>query len=143
MYLPAWRDLGRFREDFFIDAIDHEFCLRARQAGYRVGVNLFPSMDHKIGFALPHDDWVARIIPYRHHPVRKYTIARNTLRLILEYAFREPSWSLRRTTSLIVELLSIIFLEPEKGRRLRAFLHGLRDGWRNRMGPIPSELLDV
>jgi rhamnosyltransferase len=33
MCLPVWDDLGRFRDDYFIDGIDHEICLRGRSKG--------------------------------------------------------------------------------------------------------------
>ena len=141
MHLGSWSSLGQFREDFFIDAIDHEFCLRVRGAGYGVRINCRPSMQHTIGEEPTYSSWLKRLAPFSHSSRRKYTSARNSLRTILDYAVQEPAWCIRRTLGLSAELLSIIVLEPEKGRRLKSFLLGLKHGWQGRMGSIPEGLV--
>lgn len=141
MHLGNWNNLGQFREDFFIDAIDHEFCLRVRGAGFGVRINCQPSMQHTIGEELTYGSWLRRLAPFSHRSLRKYTSARNSLRTILDYAVQEPAWCIRRTLGLSAELLSIIVLEPEKGRRLKFFLLGLKHGWQGRLGPIPEGLV--
>ena len=35
----AFREIGPFRDDYFVDMVDFEFCLRARRKGYRVLVS--------------------------------------------------------------------------------------------------------
>ncbi|MCZ6829073.1 MAG: glycosyltransferase [Gammaproteobacteria bacterium] len=141
MHLGSWRDLGRFREDFFIDSIDHEFCLRVRGAGLGVRINCRPGMRHTIGDKLDYRYGLKRLAPFSHSPLRKYTSARNSMRTILEYARQEPGWCLRKLAGLSAELLSIIILESGKSRRLKSFLLGLKHGWQGKMGPIPDVLL--
>jgi rhamnosyltransferase len=139
MHLGYWNTLGRFREDFFIDAIDHEYCLRVRAAGLTVCLNSQPAMRHTIGAELTYSNWLRKIIPFSHPPLRNYTNARNSMRTIVENALQEPVWCLRRATGLCAEFLSIIFLEPGKITRAKSFLHGLWHGWLGKMGPVPSE----
>src|SRR4030095_5315976 len=47
--LNAYDAIGRFRDDFFIDGIDHEYCLRARAKRYRILLMLAPLLVHSIG----------------------------------------------------------------------------------------------
>ncbi|MEH6589923.1 MAG: glycosyltransferase [Halioglobus sp.] len=138
-YLPVWSALGEFRGDYFIDAIDHEFCLRVRQAGFTVAINCQVGMEHVIGNQLEYGAAIARLAPYRHSVWRKYTGTRNSLRTVMDYATREPVWCVRKILGMLAELITIVVLEPEKKIRLRAFFTGLRDGYQGRLGPVPDE----
>jgi rhamnosyltransferase len=68
MCLPVWDDLGKFRDDYFIDGIDHEICLRGRSRGLVVSRHGRVLMKHRIGERSAN----YRILPYLHTPVRKY-----------------------------------------------------------------------
>ena len=138
MHLASWHSIGGFREDFFIDAIDHELCLRARSAGFTVA--LFPGlmMQHSIGDQYDSGNWLGRWRPYRHSPLRDFTNARNTTRVLLEYFWREPFWCLRRTLGLVAELLAVLVFESQKWRRLQCFMVGVGHGISGNMGPLPE-----
>ena len=96
VHLGTWNGLGRFREDYFIDAIDHEFCLRLRGAGFPVRISCQSLMRHTIGDELSYSGWLRRLAPFSHSPLRKYTTARNSLRTMLEYGRQEPLWCIRK-----------------------------------------------
>jgi rhamnosyltransferase len=49
LWLAAASVIGPFREDFFIDYIDTEYCWRARALGYRLLKTKKPLMSHSIG----------------------------------------------------------------------------------------------
>lgn len=126
--------LGGFREDYFIDQVDHEFCLRLRAHGYRLVISGQPAMTHSVGqpggARLP----FIGVLP-NHHPVRKYYIARNTLVTVAKYWQREPSWCLRRLLRLFLGLAEMALLEDQRLRKVQAFLWGVWDGAHQRMGP--------
>ncbi len=134
MHLPTWSELGKFRAEYFIDSIDHEFCLRARKRGHRVAINLQPLMTHTIGDNEEYPEYLKRFAPYSHSSLRTYTNARNTTRTILEYAYEEPAWCIRKMAGLVYEAVAIILLEKQKVARIKAFFTGLRDGYLNKMG---------
>ena len=138
MHLPTWSDLGEFREDFFIDSIDHELCLRFRRAGLRVAINPKPLMEHMIGTPTNHFGFLKNFLPYSHSPVRDYTNARNTIRVLMEYGLKEPLWSLRRSAGLTIEFLALVALETNKIHRLNLFLKGLAHGFTGKMGSLPG-----
>jgi rhamnosyltransferase len=139
-YLPVWSALGEFRGDYFIDSIDHEFCLRVRQAGFTVAINCQAGMEHVIGSQMGYGAAVARLAPYRHSVWRKYTCTRNSLRTVIDYATREPLWCGKQILVMLFEFIAIIVLESEKRIRLHAFFLGLRHGYQGKLGPVPEEL---
>lgn len=127
------RAVGGFREDYFIDQVDHEFCLRVRAHGYRVVISRKPVMDHSVGGSggvrLP----LLGILP-NHPPLRKYYIARNTVVTVAEYWRQEPGWCLRRLIRLLLGFFLLAFLEKQRLRKILAFAAGIMDGTSRHMG---------
>ncbi len=137
MNLSIWSNIGGFRGDYFIDSVDHEFCLRARIAGFCVAVNLQSLMVHQIGEAVNYHKLLKKYSPYSHSVSRVYTKTRNTLRTAVDYFSSEPVWCIKQLCGLSVDLLAIVFFESDKKIRLRAFGSGLADGCSNKMGDPP------
>lgn len=129
--------VGGFREDFFIDQVDHEFCLRARRHDRRVVICPKPVMDHSVGTdSGPRVPLLGTMLP-AHSATRKYYITRNSLVMVANYWRDEPVWCLIRLIRLFGGVGIIIAFEPDKLRKLRAFASGLTDALRQRMGPCP------
>lgn len=134
--------IGGYREDYFIDQLDHEFCLRARSHGGRIVISRKPVMDHSVGDT--GGAWLPLLghLP-NHPPLRKYYIARNSLVTIAEYWRSEPDWCLRRLARLLLGAVSMLLLEKNGAAKIRAFSHGVADAMRGRMGPCQRvSLLD-
>lgn len=133
--------IGGFREDYFIDQLDHEFCLRVRAHGQRVIISRKPVMAHSVGnpggFRMP----VMGLALPEHPPLRKYYIARNTVVVVSSYWRREPMWCLRRIVRLLIGAASMTFLEKNGFCKIRAFAFGIGDGFRRRMGQCQREYL--
>lgn len=125
--------IGGFRNDYFIDQVDHELCLRARVNGHRVIIACKPVMLHSVGniggARLP----LLGILP-NHPPVRKYYIARNSIVTIGAYWRSEPVWCTKRLIRLLLGLLEMSILETNRIQKTRAFFAGILDGVNRRMG---------
>jgi rhamnosyltransferase len=132
-YMPVLfaLDIGGFRDDYFIDSVDHEFCLRAKRHGARVLMTIQPHMCHRMGLAAA--GWGIPL-SWQHAPSRRYYIARNTLATIRANAWRHPLWSLRQIGRLTAECFAIITLEEQRMPKLRAFLQGLWHGFVGKSG---------
>lgn len=132
--------IGGFREDYFIDQVDHEFCLRLRIQGFRVVISSEPVMEHSVGrpggIGIP----FLGILP-NHPPLRKYYIARNTVVTIAEYWKQEPEWCLRRLVRLVLGLGLMAVLEENRVAKVRAFVAGTVDGILHRLGPCKRKWL--
>lgn len=126
--------IGGFRDNFFIDQVDHEFCLRMRAQGRRVIISRKPVMMHSVGEPdgprLP----FLGALP-SHPPLRKYYITRNSLVTVADYWQQEPEWCLRRSVRLLLGLALMALLEKNRLPKVRAFAAGVVDGLHRRMGP--------
>ena len=127
--------IGGFREDYFIDQLDHEFCLRARSKGGRVVVSRKPVMEHSVGGATgPRVPILGTMLP-DHPPLRKYYITRNTIVTIADFWSQEPGWCLRRSARLLIGLFGMATIEDHRLAKVLAFILGAKDGIQRRMGP--------
>lgn len=131
MRLNLFKSIGGFREDYFIDSVDHEYCLRVRANNFPVVISCKNLMSHSIGIE---SSRTSRFQAFEHPPIRKYYIARNTLVTLKNYFTREPAWAMRQLLRLFVELTSILLFEHDKKNKVYAFTQGIRDGLRNKMG---------
>lgn len=136
--LALAESIGGFRSDYFIDSVDHEFCLRARANGFRVVISCKPVMSQSIGSGVVAGSLFSRFASFNHSPVRKYYIARNTLVTARNYLFREPAWALRQMWRLLSDFASILLFEAGKFEKTKAFLRGLLHGVIGRMGPMEN-----
>lgn len=134
--LPVWSTVGPFKEALFIDAVDHEYCLRARKAGYTV--LQYPSIPlfHQLGqtYALPRWLFVFHRHPKEgisyHSPAREQYIFRNNAWLIRQYFWTFPKWAFKRIGYLALRMAYALFLLPEKGSRLKNIFRGLHASYR-------------
>ncbi|MBT8087786.1 MAG: glycosyltransferase [Gammaproteobacteria bacterium] len=131
MCLPVWRELGEFRGDYFIDGIDHEVCLRARQHGLVVARHGLALMQHQIG----ERSSAPGFLPYRQPAERMYYSTRNGIRNIRAFALSEPLWAARRFAAILWEGLAAVLLGPKGLGRFRAVASGFVDGVRGATGP--------
>jgi len=128
-------EIGGFREDFFIDYVDTEFCLRARKHGYRILVACEAKIHHYFG-ERKHIRWgPVDFYPSFHSPERWYTMSRNRIPMILTYGLKFPHWFTYEIVATGYILLRMLLTEDQKGAKLGQFLRGTWDGLRGRMGP--------
>jgi rhamnosyltransferase len=132
--VTGYQLVGPFREDFFIDSVDHEFCLRLRRAGMTILCSTRPLMHHALGRAEKY--WVpwGKIVLSHHAPFRRYYITRNRILTMKAFALREPRWALGKLWSTTAEFLAIPVLERQRWRKLRAMSLGLWHGIVGRSG---------
>ena len=130
--LAAWRQAGPFREDFFIDEVDHEYALRLRRHGWLVKVTRRVLMEHDLGTPQRRHAWQPRVS--HHSALRRYYMVRNRLLLAREHLGVDPRFVLGQLARSLRESATILLFEPEKKAKLRAMSQGLLDGLRGRAG---------
>lgn len=116
--------LGGFREDYFIDSVDHEFCLRARSKGYEVLLDSHLAMEHCLGDESRHrflrrNYWVTN-----HSVIRRYYISRNKILLWFQFLSVFPRWVMRDIKLYGMESIKILAFEKYKTKKLFAMLLG-------------------
>ncbi|MEZ0309275.1 MAG: glycosyltransferase family 2 protein [Ramlibacter sp.] len=129
----AYRAVGPFNEDLFLDYVDVEWSLRARAKGYTNTVAAACTMAHSIGermIALAGRQLAV------HRPQRSYLQLRNHL-LLWRQAAIPRSWLLSDAIQVAGKLSALLLLAPDRMQRLRWLLRGAMDGLRGRGGPPP------
>ena len=132
--------IGPLRDDYFIDFIDNEYCLRVYRLGYRLAINCDVTLNHAIGARTVRKFMGITIKPNFHSAVRRYYIARNGIRTSLVYVCHYPSYVPLMFARMMHELFSIILFENSKSIKIKAIIYGIYHGIIGRMGrcQVPS-----
>lgn len=128
--LGAYQTVGSFREDLFIDHVDHEYCLRLNKANFQVIelpnihiIHNLGSLKEKFGMKF-----------VSHTPLRQYYIIRNGLKVSTHYFFKYPVFLLITFRVIFKELIKTFFLEDSKKERIQFTVKGLFDYIRCKSG---------
>jgi rhamnosyltransferase len=131
--------IGAFREEFFIDYVDTEYCFRARAKGYRVIRTRKPIMSHSIGAITRHRMLWLNKWTFNHSPDRRYYIARNNTVLLREYGhYAMGFWALKSLGRCVRLCKRIALYEEMKIPKIMAVAQGWWHGIRGHMGPRPA-----
>ncbi|MDR3129905.1 MAG: hypothetical protein LBU03_06695 [Tannerellaceae bacterium] len=126
-------EVGMFRDDFFIEVIDYEFSLRAKQ--YHIPTIVICSINllHQLNEQRKKRRLLWRTIFHREsHPVRYYYLIRNVLITKRIYP-KEKIWR-RILIGLYVQLLLILLYEENKMVKYKSLLLGYIHGKRGITG---------
>ena len=136
--VAAWRSVGPFREDYFIGAIDVEWCFRAWARGWCCVVARDVTMLHRYGSAEPAGGaWKPQIL--RYSDARIYFHLRNSLNL-LRLSHPPLRWKLSAAPRLAAQAALLLASRTFAPSVLRCLWLALRDGWSGRLGPLPDRL---
>jgi len=136
--LDALAAIGDFRADYFIDAIDIEWCLRAAAAGYSIWVDPAVPMPHRLGqgvIRLP-----LGMLLTDQPPRRLYTYIRNQLAM-LRLPHVPAAHKAKFLVSLPIRLAVHLAHHRFSGACMAALVNGLRDGTLAHLGPPDRALI--
>ena len=148
--VPVIQDIGIFLESLFIDAIDTEYFLRARKAGYEVILARDVELGHSLGTR-----FYPRVFGHqltisgnpvglvRSAPFRYYYIARNHITVLRLYSRAFPWWGVRETILDLRHFFILLLLAPGRLELVRMLAAGWRDGMAGVGGRIPPGLLRI
>jgi rhamnosyltransferase len=120
----ALQAVGGFREDFFIDCVDFEFCLRCRRAGWLVLEVRRVILDHAMGH-YRQIRWLwrrPRINDY--DATRRYYQARNLLVLYANFGLFDPRWMARNAWFYGRDLIKLMLFYENRREKLGAIFTG-------------------
>jgi rhamnosyltransferase len=136
--LAAHAVVGPFRDEFFIDYVDMDYCLRARRKGFRVIKTRKSLMLHAIGAYTQHRWLWKKKWTTNHSADRRYYIARNDTVMLREYGnYALGLWRLKSFQRCFRLCKRIAFYEQMKAPKLLAVGQGWWDGIRGHLGPRP------
>ena len=123
--------VGIYKEDFFIDVVDYEYCLRANKKGYRVLSCGQVEVNHNPGITR-----VTKIFNVKYGYCSKYRIyyqARNLLWTFKNYK------NFNILLILIYKLVKILAFFDNKKEFLKFYFNGIRDCQIDKFGGLENE----
>lgn len=131
--LELFQKVGMFKEEFFIDGVDYEYCLRARKNGYKILQCNKAILLHNPGITK-----IKKILFWNYKygymsPTRMYYQIRN-----LKYISKEYK-SFRAELIIIIKFLKIVLLFDNKKEFFTMFKKGIKDCKENKFGKIESK----
>lgn len=139
--IEVLRLVGGQRGDYFIDHVDTEWTIRAGAKGLEtIGVHT-ALMEHRVGDSA-HRFWLFgwKYI-FWHQPWRNYYVYRNTFLMAHDNPFN--IWQLHLVMRLIKLMIYFLIFSPDRFRRIRFMLMGIRDGLLNRRGMLDPKTLKL
>lgn len=134
MPLRLFKSVGPFRSDFFIDYVDHEFCLRCRQQGWQVIEIGGAVLQHRQGTPVRHRLGWMRPVVMHHTAARHYYKARNRLVVYGQYGAFDLSWLARDLKETLRMYTKMMLFERQRVAKFAAVVRGCWHGLTGRMG---------
>ena len=139
--VEAFERASGFREDFFIDSVDHEFSFRLLELGYAVLLTRKEGLQHEIGAPARRRFLWKKIATSNHSAARRYYMSRNRPIVFRTYAAKYPAWAKYMRRLHRRELIRWCLAEDDRLRKIYATLLGTFDAWRGKMGKVTSRFI--
>jgi rhamnosyltransferase len=134
----TFNEIGFFDEGFFIDYVDHEFCLRVRKHGKFIIECNNAILDHNLGSPILYNIFGFKIVTNSHTALRKYYRYRNRIMVYKKYFLFDFPWILNDLKNFFSEPFKIILLEEDKFNKFCSILRGIWHGIKNVSGKYNS-----
>lgn len=137
----AWLALDGLDEALFIDAVDSDFSQRMRKSGRLVVCGAGCDLTHELG-SLKMGSMLGHETTYTYHnPSRVYYISRNNAVIFVRNIFWDPAWAMRKLYLETINQCRRLAYSRDRTMLAVAWLAGVFDALRGRMGKIPEKTL--
>ena len=137
--IEAWKIVGGFKTDYFIDYVDNEFCMKLGLQGYGVLRVNKTCINHQLGESGIKKCLFLKLKYTKHSPIRLYYMARNNLAFIKEYKGHLPI--VKEYLKLFYVLLQGVCFSDDKTESFKNIKMGLRDAKNGNLGELQREIL--
>ena len=136
--LSAVKKIGRFREDYFIDYVDIEYCLRLRKNGYKIFRVNSSFLTHNEANLSRIKILGNTVYPPNHSALRWYYKVRNYLYLKKEYRQTFNNYFKIENRNIFANMVKVILFEKDKINKIGMMLKGYRDFRKNITGKLSN-----
>lgn len=137
--LEAYLEVGPFREDFFIDYVDHEYCLRLKNFSYKILIHCESILEHNLGESKQVNFFGFTTIYTSHNRVRRYYITRNRLSIIKEYWLTQPVYCIKDVRYFFSSWLKIVLFDKNAIAKQKSILLGVLHFFQGKSGKLSAE----
>ena len=124
--LNIFKEIGEFREDFFIDGVDMEYNLRLKKNGYRIVRLNNVAIDHNLGDVTYHKLFGKTFLCTNHSAMRNYYMQRNYRYINEAYKDIAPEFC-DMLIHIKLRLFKIVMFENNKIAKIKAIFKGIKD----------------
>lgn len=131
MNLRAWKEVGGFNEELFIDSVDFDICLSMREHGFKIIRTYDTALLHEVG----HSE-IRRLLGkeyqiYHHSPLRYYYMVRNEV-----YLGKRHHFTFKATLRAIRLFILVTLFEENKVEKIKKMLLGFYHASINHYGKL-------
>jgi len=137
--LEAYVEVGPFREDFFIDYVDHEYCFRLMNFNYKILIHCDSILEHNLGVSKYVNFFGFSVIYTNHNRVRRYYITRNRLSILKEYWLTQPVYCIKDIKNFFTSWLKIVLFDKNAIAKQKSILLGVLHFFQCKTGKLSSE----
>jgi rhamnosyltransferase len=132
--LNIFKNTGGFKEELFIDYVDHEFCLRLNKMGFKIIICNKSFLKHNLGRIEEINLIFRKVYPTNHSAVRLYYRARN--RFYVKHTYKKiiPAFFKQDNKDFWKSFLKVVLFERNKFGKIKYFLWGYLDYKKNKFG---------
>lgn len=135
--LDAYQKVGGFKDWYFIDDIDIEYCMNLNVHGYHIDRLNYVELVHDLGDIEVKRFLGKNFVCSNHNYIRRYYMVRNTFYLNQEYHEKFPEYCSFLKRGLRGQLQNIVLFEKHKLKKVRNMIRGYRDYKRGVKGKYP------
>lgn len=118
--VSAWKEVGGFANDFFIDSVDFDMCLLLREHGYKILRTYDTVLLHEVGHSQLRKLFGKEYLVYHHSPIRYYYMIRNSI-----YLGQRHHFLLHAMLRACRQLTMVMLYEDKKSVKLNLMLRGI------------------
>ena len=134
--LKALKEIGMYKEEYFIDFVDHYLCLALRRKGYEIVRIEEAILLHSLGVSEPKVILGKAITVTNHSPLRRYYMTRNRLNMWKEFNKEFPAWVKEDKVRFVNETIKIVIYEQQKFKKLKMIIKGIKAYKKGKYGAI-------
>lgn len=136
--LDAYKKVGPFNNDLFIDSVDTEYCLRMHRKGYRLKRIPSITLDHHLGNTKKARFLFWDFYATNHSSLRRYYMTRNRFYLWEKFKTEYPEFVRFDRVTALKELIKTLLVEDNKLDKIRMSIKGYFDYKKSSYGKYPS-----
>jgi rhamnosyltransferase len=138
MKISVIKDIGMFDESLFIDWVDHDYCMRAKIAKYKIVQSTNTPLFHVAGNITQHVFFSKKIPTSNHSALRRYYMSRNRTICYKRYLLVDTNFVIDDCLLALREVAKIILLEDDKLNKLFMVCVGIKDAIFEKKGEYVS-----
>jgi len=136
--LSVVNKIGKFADEYFIDYVDIEYCLRLRKNGYKILRINNSILNHNEANLSRRVFFGKTVYPPNHSALRWYYKIRNFHYLMQEYSNDFPEYFIVEKKNMTNNILKVLIFEKNKIDKVKMMIKGYMDYRKKITGRMPD-----